>query len=263
MTTAAGHPRVDPPRPAPFRWGMVAESLRKPYRVTIPMVVLVLLVPLYVFIPDLAVRRTPAVPALALDDRIPLQPAWVFVYGSLYLFLILLPVFVVRQEKVLRRTVFAYLAVWISAYVVFFVYPTVAPRPDDIVAGDGFPVWGLRLLYSLDPPHNCFPSLHVAHSFVSALSSYRVHRRLGVAASVSALAVALSTLFTKQHYILDVAAGIVLAFVAYAIFLRGTRREDVPELDRRVAPALALVVFGIVALFAGFYFAAYMLGVEV
>lgn len=37
---------------------------------------------------------------------------------------------------------------------------------------------GLRALYSPDPPYNCFTSLHVAHSFVSALTSYRVHRSL-------------------------------------------------------------------------------------
>ena len=123
----AGKAPVDPLQPAPFRWGMVTESLRKPYRVTMPMVVLVLLVPVYLFIP-LAAHRTPHVPALSLDDRVPLQPAWVLVYGSLYLFLILLPVFVVRQDEHIRRTVYAYLTVWIAAYVCFFFYPTVAPR---------------------------------------------------------------------------------------------------------------------------------------
>lgn len=230
---------------------------------TIPMVAFVLLIPLYLFIPQLAAGRPPSIPALPLDHRIPLQPAWVLVYGSLYLFLILLPVFVVRQEEHIRRTVFAYLTVWIAAYVCFFFYPTVAPRPDDTLTGEGFLVWGLRFLYSSDPPYNCFPSLHVAHSFVSALSSYRVHRGLGAVASVCAFAVGLSTLFTRQHYILDVVAGILLAAVAYAVFLRKASREDVPESDRLVAPALALVVSGIVVLGIACYWILYLLGVEV
>jgi len=263
MAAVAGNAPVGLPQATPFRWSMVAESLRKPYRVTIPMVVLILLVPLYLFIPQFAARRTPNVPALSLDYRIPLQPAWVLVYGSLYLFLILLPVFVVRQEEHIRRTVFAYLTVWIAAYVCFFFYPTGAPRPDDTVIGEGFLVWGLRFLYSSDPPYNCFPSLHVAHSFVSALSSYRVHRGLGIGASICAFVVGLSTLFTRQHYILDVVAGIFLAYVAYAIFLRKASREDVPEIDRRVAPALALVVIGIVVLCIGCYSVLYILGVDV
>jgi hypothetical protein len=45
---------------------------------------------------------------------------------------------------------------------------------------------GLRFLYSSDPPYNCFPSLHAAHSFVSALTCYRVHRGVGIAAVLGA-----------------------------------------------------------------------------
>ena len=241
---------------------MVRESLKRPYRVTIPMVILVSLVPVYLFIPDFLGGRPLNAPALALDHRIPQQPAWVLVYGSLYLFLIILPVFVVRHEDLIRRTVLAYLAVWITAYIFFVLYPTVAPRENDDVPGTGFLVWGLKALYSSDHPYNCFPSLHVAHSFVSALSTYRVNRGLGVFATVCAFFVGLSTLFTRQHYILDVVAGIFLAAVAYAIFLRGARREDVPESDRRLAPALAVLVMAIVAGLAGCYVVLYALGIE-
>ena len=60
--------------------------------------------------------------------------------------------------------------------------------------------------------------------------------------------VGLSTLFTKQHYVLDVIAGIVLAYLAYFVFLRGHPREAIPELDRRVAPVLALWLIGVVGL---------------
>lgn len=227
---------------------------------TMPMVVLVLLVPLYLFIPRLGYGRTPHVPAIPLDLRIPLQPVWVLVYGALYLFLILLPVFVVRQEEHIRRTVFAYLTVWMLAYLGFYFYPAVAPRPDEPVTGDGFAFWALRFLYSSDPPYNCFPSLHVAHSFVSALTTVRVHRGLGLTAIVSAFLVGLSTLFTKQHYILDVVAGIVLALMACAVFLRKASRHDIPDSDRRVAPTLALIVMGIVVVCFGCYCVLYMLG---
>ena len=108
-------------------------------------------------------------------------------------------------------------------------------------------MWGLRALYSADPPHNCFPSLHVAHSFVSALACSRVHRRLGLVALIAATLVALSTLFTKQHYVLDAVAGVVLAFVAYGVFLRRDCTDLISEFDRRVAPALAVCVSAVVA----------------
>jgi membrane-associated phospholipid phosphatase len=238
-------------------WSSVAQSLARPYRVTIPMVLLVALIPFYIFIPELLPPGTRYVPELALDRALPLLPSWALVYGALYLFLILLPIFVVRQDEHIRRTVFAYLLIWITAYVFFVVYPTAAPRPARVI-GEGFAVWGLRALYSSDPPYNCFPSLHVAHSFVSALTCYRVHRGLGIVATVCAAVVALSTLFTKQHYILDVIAGVFLALVAYVIFLREYPRAQIPDFERQVAPALALCIIGLVTLGLAGYWIVYL-----
>ena len=244
------------PEIVPLGWSTVVGSLRRPYPVSFPMIVLVSLIPLYVFIPELMHGRTRHVPELALDRVMPLQPAWALVYGPLYLFLIILPVLVVRQQEHIRRTVFAYLMVWIVAYVCFLVYPTVAPRPTEVI-GQGFGVWGLRLLYSADPPYNCFPSLHVAHSFVSALTCYRVHRETGIAAVLCASLVAVSTLYSKQHYILDVIAGLFLAWVAYVIFLSNYPRWQIPELERRHAPLFALGALGIVSLGVACFWVAY------
>ncbi len=235
---------------------MVAQSLAHPYRVRVSMVLLIALVPLYILIPEFIPPRTRHVPELALDRALPLLASWAVIYGALYLFLILLPWFVVRQDALIQKTVYAYLMVWITAYIVFFVvYPTAAPRPAK-VTGEGFGMWGLRALYSSDPPYNCFPSIHVAHSFVSALASGRVHRRLGTIAMICAMLVAVSTLLTKQHYVVDVIAGVVLAWVAYAIFLRRYAPAEDPEFDRRAAPALAMFISVVVAVgLAGFWFA--------
>jgi len=104
----------------PFNWGMVARSLARPYRVPVSTIVLLALVPLYVLIPELFPPRTRHVPELALDRALPLVPFWSLVYGALYLFLILLPMFVVRENELIRRTVHAYLLIWITAYVFFF-----------------------------------------------------------------------------------------------------------------------------------------------
>jgi membrane-associated phospholipid phosphatase len=180
------------------------------------------------------------------------------VYGALYLFLIVLPVFVVREPEHIRRTFLAYLAVWMTAYIVFLTYPTIAPRPEKVI-GSGFANWGLRFLYEADPPYNCFPSLHVAHSFVSALTCYAVHRRVGIFATVAAALVALSTLLTKQHYVLDVVAGVSLAYVAYAIFLRSYRRDMVPARDRHIAPVLAVSTLAMSAIAIVGYWVAYVL----
>jgi membrane-associated phospholipid phosphatase len=244
------------------RAGAALASLRRPYRIPAALPVFVAIPPLYIFIAQLIRERGVAyAPELAIDRAIPLQPAWAIVYGCLYLFLILLPIFVVREPLHLRRTLYAYMTVWLTAYVVFWVYPTYAPRPQgEAVAGAGFPAWALRALYGMDPPYNCFPSIHVGHSFVSAITLCRVHRRLGAASVIAAGLVGLSTLFVKQHYVLDVVAGAALAGAGGALFLRIGSRETVAEIDRRLAPVFAAWILGATVLIAAGFWIAYLLG---
>ena len=227
-------------------WSAVVESLKRPYPVSVPMILFVSLVPFYIFIGEAMPGRVLHKPELALDRMLPVQPVWALIYGVLYLFLIVLPVFVVRQPEQIRRTVLAYLMVWLTAYAIFLSWPTVAPRPAAVI-GNGFIAWGLRFLYDADPPYNCFPSLHVAHSFVSAWTCIRVHRGVGRFAMLCASLVGLSTLFTKQHYVLDVVAGIALAYAAYVVFLR-SYRDEIPDAERRLAPVLATGLIGILGI---------------
>lgn len=214
------------------------------------------LAPMYFLIAILTRDRATYTPELALDRALSLQPAWMLVYGSLYVFVLLLPVLVVRQRELFRRALKSYLFVMIVAYVGFVLYPTAAPRPED-VAGTGFAVWALRLAYSLDPPYNCFPSLHVAYAFVSALAAYRVHRGVGAIAAVWAALIGVSTLYTKQHYVLDVVAGALAAYAAYVFFLRSHPPEAVTEIDRRRAPARALAAIGIFGFMIASFWVAY------
>ena len=214
------------------------------------------LAPLYFVIAGLTRGRPTYAPDVALDRALSLQPTWMLVYGSLYVFVVLLPVLVVRQPELFRRGLQAYLMVMLVAYAGFLLYPTAAPRPAEVF-GDGFAAWCLRLAYSLDPPYNCFPSLHVAYSFVSALTCYRVHRGAGATAALWAALIGVSTLYTKQHYVADVIAGALAAWVAYVLFLRRYPREAVPEADRRLAPIRALAAIGIYGIVVAGFWVAY------
>ena len=218
---------------------------------------LVSLAPMYFVIALLTRGRATHVPALPLDRSLPLRPAWMLVYGSLYVFVVVLPLLVVRQPALYRRAMQAYLTVMLISYVGFLVYPTAGPRPAE-VWGDGFAAWSLRLAYGLDPPFNCFPSLHVAYAYVSALTCYRVHRGVGAAAALWAALIGISTLYTKQHYVVDVIVGALEAYVACVWFLRKYPRQAVPEEDRRRAPFRALAASGIFAVMVAGFWIAYL-----
>lgn len=221
----------------------------------IPVLALAALVPMYMAIAVWTPGRTLFMPELAFDRAVPLQPAWAPVYASQWVFSFL-PVFVVRGVELRRRVVLAYLTVVITAYAGFLLYPTVAPRPAD-VPGDGIFAHSLRSVYDLDPPYNCFPSLHVAYSFLAALTSYRVHRGLGLAALLWAVLIGISTLYTKQHYVVDVIAGVLMAYSASAVFLRGFPRAQLSHEDQRLAPMRALAVPGIFAIVVACFWFAY------
>ena len=223
-----------------------AAALSRPYPNAIPVLILAVLVPMYMAIAGWTHGRALFVPEIALDRALPLRPEWAPVYWSQWVFSFL-PVFIVRGVELRRRTVLAYVSTVMAAYAGFLFYPTLAPRPA-VVAGEDIFSWTLRQLYDFDPPYNCFPSLHVAYSFLAALTTWTVHRGLGSAALAWATLIAISTLFTKQHYVLDVVAGMVLAGVAYAVFLHRFPRTLLTDDTRRLAPRRALAVPGIFAL---------------
>jgi len=197
------------------------------------------LLPFYLVIGEMT-RGTPAnVPEIALDRAMQLRPEWMLVYGSLYAFAWFMPLFVVRDWRLGRRALQAYLAAMVVAYAAFLIYPTVAPRPG-AVPGDGFAAWSLRVMYDIDPPHGCFPSLHVAYAFLAALVCWRLHRGLGAVSAIWAALIAISTVYTKQHYVADAVAGAMLGYAAYWMFVRGYPRDAASHADRAGAPRRAL-----------------------
>ena len=243
-------------------WRLAGEMLARPFplrpRVVVPAVTLMVLVPVYLVIPWATQGRALHLPETTLDRLVPVQPAWAVIYLSYFLFPIL-TVLVVRQEELIRRTFLAWLMVWLTGYACFLVYPTILPRAVGEL-GPGFFAWFLRGIYDADAPRNCLPSLHVASPFVSALTIWRVHRGVGLAVGAWAALIALSTVFTKQHYVADVVSGILLAFVAGAVFLRNCPREPLSENDRHAIPLLVMGVIGVYALVVAGLWVAYRIG---
>jgi membrane-associated phospholipid phosphatase len=229
-------------------WTEIKQLMTRPQPVTLPLVLLFAVAPLYLVIQVLVAGGPTYAPETELDRLVPVRGGWALVYASLF-GAALLPIFVVHQQELVRRTINAFLAMWLVAYAFFLGYPTVGPRPPQVVEA-GFSGWGLKVIYGSDSNYNCFPSLHVAQCYLAAFVCHRVHRGVGTVAVVWASLVGASTLFTKQHWALDVAGGIVLAAIAFVAFVQGYPREATPERERRLAPLLALCAFGVFGVMA-------------
>ena len=217
------------------------------------------LLPMYFVIGQVTSEWPHYRPSFALDDLMPLRPGWMLVYGSLYMSGFLLPLAVIRGVGLIHQTLKAYLFVMMVSYACFLLYPTVAPR-NEAVSVTSFAEWSLKLFYDIDQPFGCFPSLHVAYAFVAALACFRMHRQVGIAASAWAALIGVSTVYTKQHYVVDAIAGAVIAVAAYVIFLRARGHDRVNDDDRRLAPRRAAFVVAAYAWAVTGFWVVYALG---
>lgn len=149
---------------------------------------------------------------IPLDQEIPFRPAWVFVYVTVYPFF-LFPLFYLDDPKDLLTVDLAQFLALTMSYVMFVVYPVEYPRAP-LVETD-FATWALSVVHGQDPAWNCFPSTHCTACTISSLSVMRSNPKLSAWAVLSTAAICISTLMTKQHFVLDVVMGVVLGVASF------------------------------------------------
>jgi membrane-associated phospholipid phosphatase len=143
-------------------------------------------------------------------DRVAFFPPAVMVYGLLYAHVVS-PLVLVEDRRTLLRGGLAYFLL-VCAGVPFWVFfPVTVPRPE--LLGEGWLQWAVAVVWWIDPPTNCFPSMHVGEAFLSALLVRRLDRRLGHLLLLGAVAIWWSTLALAQHWFVDGLVGLTLAVV--------------------------------------------------
>jgi membrane-associated phospholipid phosphatase len=148
-----------------------------------------------------------------VDRAFPLVTPWIFVYTLAYP-CCLSPVFLVTLPR-LRTACFAYtIAIAVSLFT-FMIMPVGIVRPEP--PPDALGVTLMAVTRAIDQPFNCFPSLHVSLDFLAAFFTWTQRPRAGAGLLGMAMLISVSTLFVKQHYVLDIVAGVLLAGLAFRI----------------------------------------------
>ncbi len=96
--------------------------------------------------------------------------------------------------------------------VIFLGFPTMMVRKE-VVGSDIFSR-AVALMYKLDAPTNLFPSIHCLESYIcmkSALEMKDVDNRYRFAMVIMSILVFMSTVFIKQHVILDFFGAVIVA----------------------------------------------------
>jgi membrane-associated phospholipid phosphatase len=163
--------------------------------------------------------------ATSLDRRIPFIAQSVWIYFWVFT-AALIPLFVVKCPRLFRRTVLAYGLVIAISLICFKAYPATSAslRAAGAVLDVPSPSnWAVSVLYSLDPPYNLFPSLHLSLALLAAFSAWKAKRLYGVGVGVGVGLVAVAVCTVKQHVLVDVLGGAVLASLSGGLII-GTYR---------------------------------------
>lgn len=107
------------------------------------------------------------------------------------------------------------------AIICYFIYPTVQTLRPETFARDNLFVSAVRFLYTIDTPTNVMPSVHVIGSLTALFTVWNAkgHNKPIIRAVFTILAVLiiLSTLFLKQHAVVDIVSGVLVCIAAYFI----------------------------------------------
>jgi membrane-associated phospholipid phosphatase len=155
----------------------------------------------------------------AVDQSIPFIKAFALPYSVWIFYIYVCLVYFFKKDiNVYYRALLTYIICALICYLIYSVFQTTVPRP--MVIGSDPISRLMRYIYNRDQPFNCFPSIHCFSSYMVMrmvwTGSFRNKWNVTLITGMSSLII-ISTLFVKQHVIMDALAGIFLVEVVFAV----------------------------------------------
>jgi membrane-associated phospholipid phosphatase len=169
-------------------------------------------------------------------------------YCSYYALLIGLPLvlWLCRHREALADVAFRLLLVYAACAVCYLIFPVIGPAPlppvADVLRHGVFFDASATIQRVGDSLGTSLPSTHAAGSMTIALACWRwLPRPAAIAITAQAIAIALSTVYTQNHYTIDAVAGVLLAVflhtVAESLNRRPVAQATATAPRRRALPA--------------------------
>lgn len=159
-----------------------------------------------------------------IDDLIPFRPGWVWIYSFFYYPFILSVILTLANFRHFAYVALSFIGLLVLQFLIAYFFPVKTPAhwrhydPKNTIS-ERF----LAFVHKFDEGGNCFPSMHVGVAVLSALHIYyNLAETTGTWAFsifVMPLLISISTVFTKQHFLVDIPAGAALAIGVFSIFV--------------------------------------------
>ena len=158
---------------------------------------------------------TTVIPLTFIDTLISFQPLALPVYLSLWVYVAIAPVLMIKRDELYAFT-FSIALMSMVGLLIFYVWPTAIPVSEID--------WSLHpsisFLKSVDAAGNACPSLHVATALFSGAWADYIFRRIKAPTWVRitnviwCVGIIYATIATRQHVALDVLGGLMLGSIA-------------------------------------------------
>jgi hypothetical protein len=165
------------------------------------------------------------IPLTSIDKAVPFQPWWIWPYMSMYVMIPIPPLLATRGRD-LARYALGMTIMFVTCCVFFFLWPIAYPRPP-LLPGDSAPAF-YRHIVSIDQPINALPSLHAGLTAYTLFFAARILRDLPRRPYLAMLTIGwvwaalilYGTMATKQHYLVDLPPGILIAWIGHWLVWR-------------------------------------------
>ncbi len=169
-----------------------------------------------------------------LDDMIPFCELFVIPYMIWFAYLVGMYAYsIFFDTEIFKKYTYFIIATYTVTLIIYLVYPTSQNlRPDIASLGrSNFLTEFMAGFYDFDTNTNVCPSLHVTGAVAVSCAAWnsKLFSRIGwkIAFTVTTVLIILSTVFLKQHSVVDIPPALLICAVVYPFVYNDNFREKV------------------------------------
>ncbi len=160
---------------------------------------------------------------MPLDDMIPFCEVFVIPYFIWFFYVAVTVLVIGISDRADFFKLAAYLVAGMTLFIIVsFIFPNAHELRPETFERDNMFVNMVKALYNTDTPTNLLPSIHVYNSIVCHVGIancklFKNNRAVKIISFIICMLIILSTMFIKQHSVVDVILGFVFAVVFYPV----------------------------------------------
>lgn len=151
-----------------------------------------------------------------VDDIIPFLKIFIIPYITWYGYIAIGLIYLCMKNRKNYYTSLISLNICVLVcYLIYMIFQTTVPRP--IITDSDIFSKLVSIIYKNDNPFNCFPSMHVTTTYIimKGINSSENNIITRLINNIIGILIIISTLFVKQHVVLDLVFALLLSEVIF------------------------------------------------